>query len=222
MPDTQAVFFWMVGVVTQAIEPLLCQALTACGQPGINLPARPGFADDCEGLALGKLDGLAFCREVNKLAGVPISDEALQAAVIAAFAPTPGVIQAIDRLPPAYRRVLIVDVPRGWFELVRERLLIHPCFPSDGLIFLPECGLTRLEPDVYDALAARAGLRLDKCLVLDLSSHRAVAALDHGLPSAIFVDAPRLEREWLLRQFTARVPLEHRPASVIQPPQTQP
>jgi hypothetical protein len=222
MPDTKAVFFWMGGVITQAIEPLLCRALAACGQTGTNLLVRPGFSSACQSLALGKLDGLGFCREICAMAEAAISPEALQAALIAAFDPTPGVIQEIDRLPSAYRRWLIVDVPRTWFEQVCERLLIHPCFPPGGLIFLAETGLDRLEPDIYDYLAVRAGLRLDQCLVLDRSSHRAVAALDHGFPSAIFVDARRLEREFVLRQFTAKLPLEHRPATVIQPTPPQP
>ncbi|HEY3345409.1 MAG TPA: hypothetical protein VGJ97_10795 [Anaerolineaceae bacterium] len=222
MPDTRAVFFWMGGVVTQAIEPLLSQALAVCGHPGMNLLARPGFAEVCADLALGRRAGLDFCGDICALAGADCPAEELDAALISAFAPAAGVINTIDRLPPVYQRWLIVDIPREWYEPICERLCIQPAFPEGQVIFLPESGLPRLLPDVFDFLAARAQLRMDQCLVLDRSSHRAVAALDHGFPSAIFVDARRLAREFVLRQFTARVPLEHRPATVIQPPSHHP
>jgi hypothetical protein len=222
MPDTRAVFFWMGGVITQALEPLLTQALADCGQSGLNLLARPGFAQACADLTLGKRTDLDFCRDLCALAGADCTPGELGAAVIRAFAPTPGVIQTVDLLPPAYQRWLIVDFPRAWFEPVCQRLAIRPCFPAERTVFLPECGLSDLIPDVFDRLAARAQLTMQQCLVLDGSSHRAVAALDRGFPSAIFVDARRLAREFVLRQFTARVPLEHRPASILQRATPQP
>jgi hypothetical protein len=222
MPDTRAVFFWMGGVITQALEPLLTQVLADRGLAGVNLLARPGFAQACGDLTLGKCSDLDFCRDMCVLAGADCTPGELREASIGAFAPTPGVIQTIDLLPPAYQRWLIMDFPRAWFEPICERLGILPCFPAERTIFLPECGLSSLIPGVFDLLAARAQLTMEQCLVVDASSHRGVAALDHGFPSAIFVDSRRLAREFVMRQFTARVPLEHRPASVIQSHTQQP
>ncbi len=216
MPDTRAVFFWMGGVISLSIEPLLRKAL-AEWDAEVNLFAKPGFAGACEDLAIGRQDDLAFCQAVCAIAGVEIAPVTLREAVVAAFEPKPRVVQTIQQLPRAVQRWLIVDYPRAWFERGADLFGIYPCFPEDHLIFLTESRLGRLVPDVFDFLAHRAQLRLDQCLVVDEESHRAVAALDYGFPSAIFVDARRLEREFVMRQFTAKVPLEHRPATVPQP-----
>jgi beta-phosphoglucomutase-like phosphatase (HAD superfamily) len=216
MPDTRAIFFWMGGVLTQSIEPLMQAALAACGQPEVNLFSARGFASVCESLALGQLDDLAFCQAVCEMSGAKRSPEEFGNAVIASFSPVPRVIQTIERLPDTIQRWLIIDYPRSWFDQTRQRLSIHPCFHNEHLLFLQDSQLNRLVPDVFDFLAQQAKFRVDQCLVVDSNSHRAVAALDHGFPAAIFVDSVRLEREFVLRQFTARIPLEHRPATVIQ------
>ncbi|MDD5371189.1 MAG: hypothetical protein PHQ40_19070 [Anaerolineaceae bacterium] len=216
MPDTRAIFFWMGGVLTQSIESLLRSALAACGRPETNPFSAPGFASNCERLALGQLDDLTFCQAVCEISGAKSSPAKFRETVIATFSPLPGVTQAVQRLPDTIQRWLIIDYPRSWFDQVCERLLIQPCFPPERLLFLQDSRLNRLAPDVFDFLAQRSKFRADQCLVVDSNSHRAVAALDHGFPAAIFAGSDRLVREFIMRQFTARIPLEHRPATRLQ------
>jgi hypothetical protein len=219
MGETRVIFFWMGGVVTQALEPLLRQALASLAPQGVlrtNLLAAPGFAAQCEAFTLGQVSDLDFCQAVAGIAGLDVSPAALRDAAVAGLAAAPGVIREIDRLPRAIERWLIVDYPQAWFDAACDRLAIDPCFAAENRIFLDRSRLPRLVPDVFDALAQAAHLPLEACLVVDAQSRRAVAALDRGFPAAIFVDARRLEREFVMRRFTARQPLEHRPETVIQ------
>lgn len=214
MPGTRAIFFWMGGVLTQAIEPLLRSALIACGQPETNLYPVPGFAELAEKLTLGSIDVKDFYQAICDLSKARISHQEFQEAVVASLTPTPRLIQTITQLPANYSRWLIVDYPRSWFELASEQLQIEIGFLANHLIFLQDSRLPRLIPDVFNYLSEYAKVPFPECLVVDAISRRAVAALDHDFPAAIFVDASRLEREFVLRGFTAKVPLEHRPATV--------
>lgn len=216
MLDTRSIFFWMGGVLTQSIEPLLRSAFTAYGQPEPNLFSISGFASTCEQFSLGQMKETVFCQSITELVHGNIPANTLQEAAISSFSPIPQVCSTIQQLPQNYARWLIVDYPHSWFEQIRGRLQIDSCFSSKHFLFLHDYQLPRLLPDIFDLLVTRSGNRRDQCLVVDANSHRTVAALDHGLPAAIFVDASRLEREFVMRQFTARVPLEHRPTTVIQ------
>ncbi len=215
MPDTRAIFFWMGGVLTQSVEPLMRSALSACGQPEVNLYSIPGFNNIVERLAIGQIGENEFCRAICKMRETGTTPEMLREAAVAALAPVTRVCQTINLLPESYTRWLIVDYPQSWFEQARNRLQVDSCFSANHIIFLQDSHLDRLVPDIFHYLAQCAGFHLDQCLGFFASSRRAVAALHHGFPSAIFVDAARMEREFVMRGFTGKVSLEHRPATVL-------
>jgi hypothetical protein len=214
MPDTHAVFFRLGGVLTQAPEPLLREALASYGFPETNLYSVPGFSQACEQLALGQLDGIAFCRLISEISRTGVSADALQDALLAAFTPMPEVVSSINLLPEKYIRWLVVDYPRPWFGHIFDRLLVYDCFCDENILFLTEMNLPHFVPDALEALVQRSGYRRDQCLFLDYSSQRAVSALDAGYLPVIFVDATLLRREFILRHFTSSEPLEHRPANI--------
>jgi hypothetical protein len=215
MPDTRVILFWMGGILAQPISSLIQDALAKYGRNDANLLSIPGFANSSERLALGQLDDLAFCQGICDTYGVNVSMEAFRDTVITSFVPCPEVIRTIAHLPEDYSRWLIVDYPRTWFDQVKERLMIPSCFSIDHILFLQESGLYRLIPNIFDFLANKTRYPQDQCLIFDADSHRTIAALIHGFPSAIYVDPKRLEREFALRHFTAKVPLEHRPPTVL-------
>jgi len=216
MGEISQFFFWMGGVVTQPLEPLLSTALQDAGSPPVNLPAREGFAQACEKLTLGALDELDFFREIASMAGVPAPPEKLREALLARVSALPDILPTIDLLPPSFGRWLVVDFPRAWFELLKDRLGLAPIFQDDHILFLDESGLKSLVPDAFFYLAHRTGHRLTQCLLFDADSHHCVSALYHGFPAAIQVDARRLNREFLLREFIPRGPLEHRPSTIVK------
>ncbi len=211
MGETHSVFFWMDGVVTPPFSIILSKVLNDLGKNRVNLFALPNFAGLCDGLALGQIDDLTFCRSIGESAQLTIEPWALRERVIAAIAANPRVIQIIQLLPEPYERWLVIPFPASWFDQVAERLSILQCFTADKLIRLSQSGLGQVIPDVFYHLAWRAQITLPTGLLVDASSRRCVLSLNHGLPSAIYVDPRRLEREFIMRHFINQPQPMHRP-----------
>jgi FMN phosphatase YigB (HAD superfamily) len=211
MGEIHGIFFWLTGVYTQPFQTLIAQALIQTKRMAVNPLALPNFAVQVEGLATGKIDGLAFCRELNGSAGIKGDPAALREQILDGITPNPGVVEATRLLPEHIQRWLVVDLPIDWFEKIAGQLELLTCFVPEQIIFLPTSKLQRLIPDAFYHLAYRAQLPMQECLLIDASARRAVQALKHGLSTEIFVDTRRLERTFVMREFIDRPHPVHKP-----------
>lgn len=210
MVKTRALFFWLSGVIVPSLQTLLARALSDCGKSEVNLPGLTGFAGLCERLALGRIDSPAFCAalcEQTRLAAGPLE---LEAKIRERLKPLPRVLATIELLPEAYERWLVVDLPQGWLAET-EGLDLKRYFRQDRQVLLAGSGLPRLMPDVLYFLARRSQVPLEEGLLIDASARRVVQALNHGTQAAIFVDARRMEREFVMRYFIDRPQPGHKP-----------
>jgi hypothetical protein len=211
MGETRALFFWMEGVITPSFHALLSQAILDLSHTQVNLFALPNYSGLCDELALGLIDDLTFFRSIGAAAQLAIEPQAFRDRVIAALTANPGIIPTIQLLPEPYERWLVIPFPDNWFDQTAERLGVIACFPAEKMIRLSKSGLGQVIPDVFDYLALRAQIPLDVGLLFDASARRCVQGLNHGLPTAIYVDPRRLEREFIMRHFINRPQPIHKP-----------
>jgi hypothetical protein len=211
MPQTRALFFWMDGIITPSLYDLLSQAIFDLSQTRVNLLALPNYSGLCEALALGQTDDLDFFHSISAAARLTLQPQALRERVISGLTANPGVIPIIQLLPEAYERWLVIAFPDHWFDQTAERVGVRSCFPAEKMIRLPQSGLKQLIPDVFDYLPARAAVPVETALLFDASSRRCVQGLNHGLPTALYVDNRRLEREFIMRGFIDRPQPIHKP-----------
>ena len=211
MGEIRGMFFWLSGVCTQPLLTLLAQALSQGNGHPVNPLALPDYDAQVEGLITGKIDGLAFCRELNESAEIKGDPAGLRDQILDGITPNPGVVEATRLLPEHIQRWLVVDLPIDWFEKIAGQLELLSCFVPERIIFLPTSKLQRLIPDAFYHLAYRAQLPMQECLLIDASARRAVQALKHGLSTEIFVDTRRLERTFVMREFIDRPHPVHKP-----------
>ncbi len=202
MGEINQTIYWMGGVMTQPIPMLLAKTVSETGSH-VNVLGLPGFEAMCEELYLGKIDEMAFLKSVCSKGKLEIKPEDLRGKMLAAAQPTPDVVETINSLPDSVGRWLVIDYPQPWFDKITERLGIGHCFTQKQFVFLSKCGLSRLVPDVFKYLTEHVKKDPEECLFFDLQSRRSVQALNYGMASAIFVDARRLKREYLLRKMVA-------------------
>lgn len=211
MVKTRAVFFWMTGVITPNLLTLATRALANLGKPEANLLALPGWSWLVQGLACGQVDGPAFCTAICQQCGLVIPAGELERQILAQLTPGSKVLETINLLPEAYERWLVVDLPRAWLDAAAGRVGLEPSFQAGRQVVLPESGLAETMPAALDYLAGKAHIPLAEGLLIDASNRRAVQALRHGMQAAIFLDARRLEREFILRYFIDRPQPAHKP-----------
>lgn len=202
MGEINQTIYWMGGVMTQPISTLLAKVISETGSH-VNVLGLPGFERRCEELTLGKMDDLTFLQSICSDAKADLKPEELRTKLLAAMEPVADVVETINLLPDSIGRWLVIDTPRPWFELIYKRLGIDKCFADEQLIFLSQSGLSRIIPDVFKHLTRTVKKTAEECLFFDLRSRRSVQALNYGMASAIFVDARRLKREYLLRKMIA-------------------
>ncbi len=211
MLQTRALFFWMDGIITPSLYDLLSQAIFDLAKTRVNLLALPNYPRLCEALTLGQIDDLDFFHSISAAASLEIQPQALRERLLSRLSANPGVIPIIQLLPEAYDRWLVIAFPDDWFDQTAERVGVLACFPTEKMIRLPHSGLKQLIPDVFDFLPARAGAPVESALLFDASSRRCVQGLNHGLPTALYVDNRRLEREFIMRGFIDRPQPVHKP-----------
>ncbi len=211
MGQTRAIFFWLSGIITPSFQTILSRALADLRKTGINLPGLPDLQSACDDLVLGKASDLDFCRRVEETIHLGVDPAVLQENILSEITPNPHVAGTIQLLPEKYERWLLVDLPRRWFEQVCKKLVIADTFSPERLFFLPESGLARLVPEIFDRLPEYARLSIKECLIIDANSKRAVQALNHGLPAALFTSAKQLEREFTMRYFIEKPQPMHKP-----------
>jgi FMN phosphatase YigB (HAD superfamily) len=212
MGQTRAIFFWLSGVIPPSFQTILSRALADLGKSGVNLPGLVEIQQAWDGLVLGKIDEHDFCQKVVEITKLEAEPAILREKLLAEISPNPQVIQTIKLLPEKYDLWLLVEIPRSWFERVSERLEVGECFSVERTFFLSESGLTRLVPEIFYHLPNTIHLPMQECLIIDANSKRAVQALNHGLPAALFTGAKQLEREFTMRYFIEKPQPVHKPA----------
>lgn len=215
MGQIQAVLFWMSGVVTQSIPAVLNDILQAAGRPLVHWPALPEFTQAQEQFTLGQLSDLEFCRRLSPLTGLEEAPEELCQKMLSTFAPQPLTLELIRTLPAVIERWLVADLPAAWHEALADRLNLQSCFAPDRLVFLGQSELPRLVPDVYYYLSRCAHREAGNCLLVDPMLRRAMEAINHGFPTAHYVNPRLLKQEFYLRGFTGRTTLNHKPEQVL-------
>jgi hypothetical protein len=212
MAEINQLIFWMGGVMTQSIPALLAESFAKAGR-SVNVLALPNFEQDTEELILGKVSDLTYLKKIIEKTKLALEPEKFRDIVLSLARPFPGVVDTIDQLPPSFKRWLIVDYPRSWYDQICGSLGITRCIPAERRIYLSRSNLPQLLPDVFKYLMQVIRVPAKQCLIFDLQSRRSSLALNNGIPSAVFVDAERLKREFLLRKFiTQSYKLHTRPA----------
>ena len=201
MTSVPALFFWFSGVLSLSIPAAISNTVKRKGNPADPFSFEIRLQPLYEKLSLGLIDGSEFSRKICNELQLPIEPEAFEDAFLASIEPNQLVIEIIKRIPDQFQPWLIVDYPAAWFGQMTISMEILRLFPMEKILFSPECGLNRISPDIFMWLTSRINKTMENCLLIDSNSRRVIEALIYGLPSAIFVDARRLEREFFLRKI---------------------
>jgi hypothetical protein len=201
MKSYQAIFFWFGGVLVQPVSDLAAQSLYGRPIERIDLQARRALRELDQELAIGQLDGRSYGQEAIRRGQLDLAVEDLIPRMLAACSLRPGVFEISERLPAGCARWLVVDYPRDWFGQITSRLDIPARFPEERTVFIADCGLDRLAPDIFYQLVRLCGHSMKDCMIVDGATPRAVQAVRHGFSATIFVDARRLVRDFRLRQL---------------------
>lgn len=209
MGQTDAIFFWADGIVHTPLQEAVAAALPGMSAEAIaRYFASPAYKAARENLALGGKPA-EFCMHVLDALHVSTGAETMEAGIIAALAVYPQALELIGSLEPGIRSWLVVDIPRTWFERLPFAEELVSRFSRERMLFLEDAGLTSLVPGVFEYLVAASGTERERCLLLDSSLRRAMAALDAGLPAGIIVGTRRLQREFLLRRLISQQYVMH-------------
>ena len=204
MTEDQAIIFWLSGVLSPSMPAVLLKAVLEAGGSSNNLSALIGFQALDDQLTLGLINDLEYCQTICNEMHLKIKPEGLNEKILAAIKPNRFVYEIINLLPEKFQHWLIVDYPANCFNQISESLEVHRFFPLERMIFLPKCGLKNITPDLFSYLPNHINMPIDRCLLIDENSKRVIKALNYGLPSVIFVDAQRLEREFILRKIISK------------------
>jgi beta-phosphoglucomutase-like phosphatase (HAD superfamily) len=218
MSDIRAVLFWLTGVVVQSVPAALATLETVFDLAPGRLRGLFDLSADVDALAIGRIPDDALFARLNGAAGRTISSEQWRSALMAAFQPDLSALESIGRLPEAYQRWLIVDLPSPWFDGLRGRVDLTPWFPPEHTIVLDHGGLPRLEPDVYYHATRAIHLPAAHCLFIDPRLRRAIQGVNQRFSVAHYVNARLLDREFYLRGFTGPVKLHPTPTLLPQSP----
>lgn len=209
MAQTDAIFFWADGILHSPLREAVAAALPGVPSEAVaRLLASLVYKAAREQLALGGKPE-EFCAHVLDALHVSGGVEALQARIAAALTITPQALELIGSLEPEIRTWLVVDIPRSLFERLPFAGVLAVRFTHERILFLEDAGLPALMPGAFEYLVAASGTERGRCLLLDNSLRRAMAALDAGLPAGVIVGTHRLQREFLLRKLVSRQYVMH-------------
>ena len=204
MKDRRNLIFWMGGIVSQSLLELVTSVLEKTEAQEVNLLARPHIQEIIESLSLGKIGDAQLIEEINTTGlSQPKLDQILMEIKDGLY-PQFSTLDVIKLLPPKYQRWLICEFPAEWFWHFYERYEVKDYFQKDHVIFLSELGLSRIEPDLFELLPHYLNDNKENCLYFDKDSKRIISAINSLFPAAIYVDATRLEREFIMRNFIVR------------------
>lgn len=201
MSDLQAMVFWLSGVFTPSISDLLFNAVSIDDHSTKDLSALIGFQELYDQLSLGLIDDNEYCQTITTETNLVIKPEAITESILASLMPNEPVYEILNLLPKNYRFWLIVDYPESWINKISERLDVNRTFPIERTIMLSKYGLSNISPELFQFLPEHIGLPIERCLLIDSNTKRVINAINYGLPSIIYFDAPRLMREFKLRKL---------------------
>ena len=202
MSAIHSIFYWAAGLVFPSLEDCVAGSLPHQGASGVNLPADRRYWDRREALALGNCTGLDFCRDLCHRYGLGQPPKQLERELVGRLDDALPVGQAVLSLRPGYAQYLIWDIPRRWAELLHLPPELEAVWPEECRIFLPESGLDRITPDLFEYLPRLAGADRAQCLFLDADSRRAAAAVNARGQGAVIIGPDRLRREFQLRKMS--------------------
>jgi hypothetical protein len=201
-----AVFFWFGGVLTTSIPDLMARQLFALPIEKVDMATRLRMRQLEADLSVGRITAQQFCQSLIHENGVSLAAEGLEARVKQTIHLRSDVLAEVEALPSDVERWIICDYPRDWYEAAVNGSRLSANIAADRVVFTAECRLTRLIPDMFYKIVHCAGHSMDTCLMIDAVTPRSVEAIKHGLHAAIYVDAWRLKREFILRRMVPPPP----------------
>lgn len=136
----------------------------------------------------GHLAPTAFFRACEERAGLPrLPDAAWRAAWRDIFVPLPEAIDALSRVRPGVRRILVSNTNELHWEGVLR--VFDPDGLLDALVLSFRVGAVKPEPAFWEAALYAAGCEPRDCLYADDRRELVVAAAGRGIPGFV-VDGP--------------------------------
>jgi hypothetical protein len=189
-----AVVTWLSGVFTPSMTAALSRALSDGDRP-VNWLAMPGAAAKVEDWITGRCSNPDFWAAVQVISGSRYTADQLAQRFTELTRPDLKALPVLQEIPKSYTQWLLCDLPGN---LPAE---LNELYPQECILSLPEAGLRRLLPEVFDLTARQAGCPLRECLFIDSDHKRAVRALRHGASVGLYVNPRRLRREFVLRRM---------------------
>ena len=205
MSDVKEIIFWMSGVLTPSHSIVLEKSIYELTGKRIDSAVYHKNLSLFRQTSLGLIYPEQFCQEVCKAFPTEMTPSILNEKIISLISVDKNVAGIISRIPEKFEIRLIADYPDEWYGRISDAKIIQEHFPKEKTIFLPNLGCKDLERDFIGSLSEMIGLPFEKGLLVDADIKRAVQAISINLPSIIYVDPRRLDREFILRKIIKTV-----------------
>lgn len=197
LPKIQAVAFWLEGVLAPSLADLCAEVFFGRPIASVDVFVRLELRAAGEQLALGQIDAAGFCARAVEICASPMTPDECEAALRKALQPREDALAVVHDLPASVARWVLCGLPREWVDAAA----LAPQIAPERWLFTCEMHLPHMTPDVFAAWTTAARLPMGACLMVDADTPRAVEAVRRGLHAAIYVDAKRLRREFVLRRM---------------------
>ncbi len=201
MSDVKAIIFWMSGVLTPSHSIVLEKSIYELTGKRIDTAVYHKNLSFFRQTSLGLISPEQFYQEVCKVLPTEMAPSILKEKIISLLSVDTQVIGIINRIPEKLEIRLIIDYPDEWYRRISGMELLREHFPEEKTIILPRLGFKDIKHDFVATLPELIGLPFEKCLLVDADVKRAVQAISINLPSIIYVDPRRLNREFILRKI---------------------
>lgn len=202
MIDT--IFFWLGGVLVETVPDVTLRALESTSNAQASFERRLRIRELAQDLALGHLNGKGYCQEVIKSNQLTIGTAELESRILEQVSLRTTVLEVIKEVAERYQTWLISEYPREWLMALNAHLDPGLHLQQERLIDTADARLTRLVPDIFYALVRHVDRPMERCLIIDGDSPRAVQAVKLGFNATIYVDAKRLQRDFEMRHIWPR------------------
>jgi hypothetical protein len=214
MPESRALVFWMGGILTESILDTTTKAMSELGCENANLLALPGYREITDKFILGKIEGKDYFKVLVEGTGVGLDPQTLEKKTRQLLLPDERALSVIDLLPEGKARWLLCEFPPDWIDGTPAQDAIEKRFNSGMILYLSKIALEIILPDLWDVLPGMVGELREHILYFDQNSKRVVSAINHGYPTAVYVDPRRLQREFVIRGFiSGSIPLHTPPVN---------
>lgn len=210
MNTIKCIFFWQGCVITEEFQSFVIRALQKKHHyfkkdSQINHIIKQDF----EKLQLGLIETNEFCMRISESLNVSIEEDEIRNQIIDDVAIRPELRGVIDELKDNFDLWLISDFPVNLFNDILENTDISSMFLPNMTILSSQCHLSKIIPDLFFYAVNKSRNPMNKCMLADRNTVRAVKAVRYGLSSAIFVDVPRFRREFVLREMLQKSPIDY-------------